>query len=412
MNRAEIHPRDQDSNNVLRTKNIIQSLSLKYSDPSYWQVVTMLELLNEPAGYLNDHLLSTVHQYYYDGYGAARWPWAPQGSASKSGLAIAIHDAFQSLSYWNNYMTEPTFEDVFLDTHNYQVFNQDFQTWTQAQHISVSSDGMMLDSQSLEPLADGPSGHLLPGWQLCLVASLARRRRVVPRLERLCSVGQRPWPRRPYGRLVPRLVLRQLLQRLVGQLQHLVQRLQDLPSQVLRRPDPGLREQRSGLDHVDLEDRDFRGLVLPGRSRWRLDPLRPLQPPVLDPDPLWLSTTSAPHPAPHTSVLDDPPRMCGRVGKFGNLSLSCVVVELERSWRIEKYACMGSCIGRDAIGGGWTAAKGIDHGQLDTITHYFTVVHDVAELLTPYHLGPLTIPSSLLVLLLNHASPTPPFRHS
>ncbi|RSH88775.1 exo-1,3-beta-glucanase [Saitozyma podzolica] len=87
---------DQDPNNVLRTKNIIQSLSLKYSDPSYWQV----------------------------------------GSASKSGLAIAIHDAFQSLSYWNNYMTEPTFEDVFLDTHNYQVFNQDYQTWTQAQHIS------------------------------------------------------------------------------------------------------------------------------------------------------------------------------------------------------------------------------------------------------------------------------------
>jgi hypothetical protein len=160
---------------------------------------------------------------------------------------------------------------------------------------------------------------------------------------------------------------------------------------------------------VDLEDRDVRGLVVPGRSRWRLDPLRPHQPPVLSPDPLRLSTTSVPHPALHTSVLDDPPRMCGRVGKCGNLSLSCGVAKLKRFWRIEKYARMGSCIGLDRLGGGCTVAKGIDHGQLDTITHYLTVVHDVAELLTPYHLGPLTIPSSLLVLLLNHASPTPPF---
>jgi len=125
-----------DSNNVLRTKLVIQTLSQKYSDPSYWQVVTALGLLNEPATYLSSDLLATTRQYWYDAYGAARYPWAPSGSASKSGLALVIHDGFQPLSTFNNYMTEPNFEDVFVDTHNYQVFNNDAVSWDYNTHIS------------------------------------------------------------------------------------------------------------------------------------------------------------------------------------------------------------------------------------------------------------------------------------
>jgi hypothetical protein len=127
-----------DSNNVLRTKLVIQSLAQKYSDPSYWQVVTMLGLLNEPATYLNSDLLATTRQYWYDAYGAARYPWAASGSASKSGLALVIHDGFQPISTFNNYMTEPNFEDVFLDTHNYQVFSNEENARDWPTHISVS----------------------------------------------------------------------------------------------------------------------------------------------------------------------------------------------------------------------------------------------------------------------------------
>lgn len=135
-----------DPNNVLRTKLVIQSLSQKYSDPAYWQVVTMLALLNEPATYLSNDLLSVTRQYWYDAYGAARYPWAPQGSASKSGLALVIHDGFQALSSYQNYMSEPNFEDVFIDTHNYQVFNNDFQTWDWNTHIKV---GHLMQNQTL-----------------------------------------------------------------------------------------------------------------------------------------------------------------------------------------------------------------------------------------------------------------------
>ncbi|WWD19081.1 hypothetical protein CI109_103539 [Kwoniella shandongensis] len=125
-----------DYNNVQRSINIIGQLSKKYSDPAYYQVVTMLGLLNEPATYLNDQLLKTTRQYWYDAYGAARYPWAKDGSNSESGLELVIHDGFQPLSTYNNYMTSPNYEGVFLDTHNYQVFNDDFQTWTWDQHIS------------------------------------------------------------------------------------------------------------------------------------------------------------------------------------------------------------------------------------------------------------------------------------
>jgi glucan 1,3-beta-glucosidase len=127
-----------DGNNVNRAKNVIQTLSEKYSDPSYYRVVTSLCLLNEPATYLNDQLLQTTRQYWKDAYGAGRYPWAPQGSASKSGLALIISDGFQPLSTFNGFMTEPNFETVLIDTHNYQVFDNTQNAWDWPTHLRVS----------------------------------------------------------------------------------------------------------------------------------------------------------------------------------------------------------------------------------------------------------------------------------
>ena len=129
--------RHTDEDNVHRTKRVIQTLSQKYSDPLYYQVVTMLGLLNEPATYLNNDLLQTTRQYWWDAYGAARYPWTSQGSHSKSDLVLVIHDGFQPLDTFNDYMSKPNYEDVFLDTHNYQVFNNDYQTWDWPTHIQV-----------------------------------------------------------------------------------------------------------------------------------------------------------------------------------------------------------------------------------------------------------------------------------
>ncbi|KAI9637448.1 putative cellulase [Dioszegia hungarica] len=137
-----------NSNNVYRAKKVVETLSRKYSDPYYWQVVTMLALLNEPATFQNDQLLQTTRQYWYDAYGAARYPWVPEGSASKSGLALVISDGFQPLNTFNGFMTEPNFESVFIDTHNYQVFNDDYQTWDQNRHIRGICDRAKTYAQS------------------------------------------------------------------------------------------------------------------------------------------------------------------------------------------------------------------------------------------------------------------------
>ncbi|WVQ74966.1 hypothetical protein IAR50_004574 [Cryptococcus sp. DSM 104548] len=126
-----------DSNNVERAKNVIATLATKYSDPQYYGVVTALALLNEPATYLNDELLSTTRQYWYDAYGVARYPF---GNSDKSGLAIVIHDGFQDPSTYNNYMVEPTYEDVILDTHNYQAFSDEVVAYDWDQHIAGVCD--------------------------------------------------------------------------------------------------------------------------------------------------------------------------------------------------------------------------------------------------------------------------------
>ncbi|TXT12901.1 hypothetical protein VHUM_01302 [Vanrija humicola] len=116
-----------NANNLAITKQVLELLSRKYSD---WQVVTAIGILNEPAGYLSPSLLSTTRQFYYDAYGATRYPWAPQGSGAKSGLAIVISDAFQPSSYWNGAYQEPNFESMLLDHHYYQSFTPSMLQWS------------------------------------------------------------------------------------------------------------------------------------------------------------------------------------------------------------------------------------------------------------------------------------------
>ena len=115
--------RQNDQNNVDRTKAVVQLLSAKYSDPSYFRVVTAIAVLNEPATYISDQLFNVNRQYNYDAYGAARYPWAP--SADKSGLAIIISDGFQNPSSnpFGNDLKQSQFEDVILDHHQYTVFS-------------------------------------------------------------------------------------------------------------------------------------------------------------------------------------------------------------------------------------------------------------------------------------------------
>ena len=114
-----------DAENIERTKAIVSTIAKKYSDPQYYGVVTALAVLNEPATYFNDYFLEVSRQYNFDAYGAARYPWADEGSASQSGLVVTIHDGFKDPETFNNYMNFPEYEGVLLDHHQYTVFSDD-----------------------------------------------------------------------------------------------------------------------------------------------------------------------------------------------------------------------------------------------------------------------------------------------
>jgi len=47
----------------------------------------------------------------------------PYGSSQQSNTVVMIHDAFQSISYWKDFMASPSWEGVILDTHIYQMFS-------------------------------------------------------------------------------------------------------------------------------------------------------------------------------------------------------------------------------------------------------------------------------------------------
>jgi hypothetical protein len=47
----------------------------------------------------------------------------PYGSSQQSNTVVMIHDAFQPLSYWNNFLPAPQWQGVAMDTHIYQVFS-------------------------------------------------------------------------------------------------------------------------------------------------------------------------------------------------------------------------------------------------------------------------------------------------
>lgn len=82
----------QQGANVQHTLEVLQDISDKYGNMQ--DVVVAIELLNEPLGPKLD--LKNVKQFYRDGFAKVR---------SKSDTVVVLHDAFEPVSYWNNFLT-------------------------------------------------------------------------------------------------------------------------------------------------------------------------------------------------------------------------------------------------------------------------------------------------------------------
>lgn len=118
----------QKGSNVGYTLQAMQVIASRYATPAYAATVTAIELVNEPLGPQLD--MGGVKGYYWNGYNTVR---------GRGDTGVCIHDAFQTVSYWDNFMsTSSGAYNSFLDTHQYQVFT-DGQLWQDlSSHIGTS----------------------------------------------------------------------------------------------------------------------------------------------------------------------------------------------------------------------------------------------------------------------------------
>ena len=116
----------KDPQNVQETLRVLESFAQQYgSHPA----LCGIELLNEPRPEVP---LDILKQFYQDGYQRIRKHAGPN-------VAIVIHDSFRPLD-WKDFMQEPSYTNVILDTHLYQCFDKDSKSRTALEQLAFALD--------------------------------------------------------------------------------------------------------------------------------------------------------------------------------------------------------------------------------------------------------------------------------
>jgi glucan 1,3-beta-glucosidase len=84
----------QSGNTVKQTLAVLETITQKYAQPSYQDVVVAIELLNEPLGSALNY--DELRQFYRDGFGQVR---------AVSDTPVMLHDAFNAPSTWNGFLS-------------------------------------------------------------------------------------------------------------------------------------------------------------------------------------------------------------------------------------------------------------------------------------------------------------------
>lgn len=99
----------QNGDNVEKTLKVLEKVADRYAtNPA----VTAIEVLNEPLGPSLD--MDRIKQFFQDGYKRIK--------DKNSNVNVVIHDAFQPIGSFNDFMQPPEYNGVILDHHQYQVF--------------------------------------------------------------------------------------------------------------------------------------------------------------------------------------------------------------------------------------------------------------------------------------------------
>jgi glucan 1,3-beta-glucosidase len=123
----------KDNNNVARSLEVVKTMASWYANQT--DVVSAIQSLNEPAGYLGGNFLDVLSQYWYDSYGNTRYPY---GTDRQGNAVQVLHDAFQPLDYWRGKFEG--FDGVMMDTHYYGVFSHENLVRSRDQQIAAACD--------------------------------------------------------------------------------------------------------------------------------------------------------------------------------------------------------------------------------------------------------------------------------
>ncbi|KAK8208528.1 glucan 1,3-beta-glucosidase precursor [Phyllosticta capitalensis] len=112
-------------NTVDQTLQVISEIASQYAQPKYQDVIMGIEVLNEPAGYELD--LNRIKQFERDALAIYR---------GVSDTTVVLHDAFQNPSSFNGWLTpqDNNTQNVVLDHHEYQVFENDVVAFSRKEH--------------------------------------------------------------------------------------------------------------------------------------------------------------------------------------------------------------------------------------------------------------------------------------
>lgn len=119
--------------NLYRTLSVLSNLTGMLAPYSAAQggPITAIELLNEPFVSVD---LSFVQSFYTQGYAIVR-----TNSSAAPPSDVVIHDSFR-LGAWSNFMQPPAYQNVYLDTHVYHVFDQGLLRMNETQHLSYTCE--------------------------------------------------------------------------------------------------------------------------------------------------------------------------------------------------------------------------------------------------------------------------------
>jgi glucan 1,3-beta-glucosidase len=120
-------PQWQAGDNVQKTLQVLKTISQKYAQTQYQDVVIGIELLNEPALYMAGLSFDTTKQFYRDGFGQVR---------EVSDTPVILHDGFKRPAEWNAFLTpsDANAQNVAIDHHEYQVFDNGLLQMSPLQH--------------------------------------------------------------------------------------------------------------------------------------------------------------------------------------------------------------------------------------------------------------------------------------